>query len=57
MWSQRQCTKRYIQQHHTRKDISLYSVFSSQELVVRLTDETDPFFLFTLALGEEDFQG
>lgn len=28
-----------------------------KELVVRLTDETDPFFLFTLALGEEDFQG
>ena len=30
---------------------------SLQELIVRLTDENDPFFLFNLALGEEDFQG
>ena len=28
-----------------------------QELLVRLTDEADPFFLFTLALDETDFQG
>ncbi len=28
-----------------------------QELLIRLTDDSDPFFLFTLALGEGDFQG
>ena len=27
-----------------------------QELVVRLTDESDLFFLFTLNISEEDFQ-
>lgn len=27
-----------------------------KELIVRLTNETDPFFLFTLSLAEEDFQ-
>ena len=33
------------------------SFLSSQELLIRLTDEGDPFFLFTLAMAEEDFQG
>lgn len=33
------------------------SQIHTQELLVRLTDETDPFFLYTLALGEADFQG
>jgi len=28
-----------------------------QNLVIRLTDEKDPFFLYTLSLGEDDFQG
>ncbi|XP_064387182.1 spindle assembly abnormal protein 6 homolog [Halichondria panicea] len=28
-----------------------------KELLIRLTDDSDPFFLFTLALGEGDFQG
>lgn len=28
-----------------------------QELIVRVTDESDPFFLFNLSLGEADFQG
>lgn len=27
-----------------------------QELMVRLTDESDPFFLFTLTINEDDFQ-
>ena len=27
-----------------------------QELVVRLTDQSDLFFLYTLKLSEEDFQ-
>uniref|UniRef100_A0A4W3IGK2 Spindle assembly abnormal protein 6 homolog n=1 Tax=Callorhinchus milii TaxID=7868 RepID=A0A4W3IGK2_CALMI len=26
------------------------------DLIVRLTDDTDPFFLYTLTIGEEDFQ-
>ena len=33
------------------------SIHVAQELIVRLTDEADPFFLYTLALGEADFQG
>ncbi|CAI8034302.1 Spindle assembly abnormal protein 6 homolog [Geodia barretti] len=28
-----------------------------KELIVRVTDESDPFFLFNLSLGEADFQG
>ena len=31
-------------------------LFDLQELVVRLTDERDLFFLYTLRIGEEDFQ-
>ena len=27
-----------------------------KELIVRLTNESDPFFLYTLSLSEEDFQ-
>ncbi|XP_007898184.2 spindle assembly abnormal protein 6 homolog isoform X1 [Callorhinchus milii] len=27
-----------------------------KDLIVRLTDDTDPFFLYTLTIGEEDFQ-
>lgn len=36
-------------------DVSLCPIL--QELLVRLTDESDPFFLYSLALGEDDFQG
>ncbi|XP_020370109.1 spindle assembly abnormal protein 6 homolog [Rhincodon typus] len=28
-----------------------------KELTIRLTDDTDPFFLYNLTIGEEDFQG
>lgn len=27
-----------------------------QDLAVRLTDDTDPFFLYNLVISEEDFQ-
>ena len=36
--------------------LSVTALSFPQELLVRLTDERDPFFLYTLALGEEDFQ-
>ncbi|XP_013408706.2 spindle assembly abnormal protein 6 homolog [Lingula anatina] len=35
---------------------SITSPIHTKELVVRLTDETDLFFLYTLRLNEEDFQ-
>ena len=35
---------------------TLSSPLHKKELVVRLTDERDLFFLYTLRLGEEDFQ-
>ena len=32
--------------------ISLYYI---QELLIRLTDDRDPFFLYTLSIGDDDF--
>ncbi|XP_078656679.1 spindle assembly abnormal protein 6 homolog [Branchiostoma floridae x Branchiostoma belcheri] len=44
---------------HIRVTVELSTVTNpvhKKELVVRLTDDSDLFFLFNLALGEEDFQ-
>lgn len=54
-----------IQEHEDRKSTIQVAIevshptpsISRKELVVRLTDEKDPFFLFTLRLAEDDFQG
>lgn len=32
------------------------TMFIIQELVVRVTDEADPFFVYSLVIGEDDFQ-
>jgi len=37
-------------------DVELRSTGSKRELYIRLTDDQDLFFLYTLALGEDDFQ-
>ncbi|XP_033120832.1 spindle assembly abnormal protein 6 homolog [Anneissia japonica] len=45
--------------HHIKITIELCTVTSplhKKDLKVRLTDDSDPFFLFNLSLGEEDFQ-
>lgn len=34
----------------------LFICLSFQDLAVRLTDDTDPFFLYNLVISEEDFQ-
>ena len=31
-------------------------VFLFQELIIKLTDELDPFFLYSLYMSEEDYQ-
>ncbi|XP_046549882.1 LOW QUALITY PROTEIN: spindle assembly abnormal protein 6 homolog [Haliotis rubra] len=42
---------------HLRMELqAITSPLHRKELVVRLTDESDLFFLYTLRLGEEDFQ-
>ncbi|XP_011404281.1 PREDICTED: spindle assembly abnormal protein 6 homolog [Amphimedon queenslandica] len=35
---------------------TITSPISKKELIVRLTDEKDPFFLYTLTINEDDFQ-
>ncbi|XP_071952935.1 spindle assembly abnormal protein 6 homolog isoform X2 [Antedon mediterranea] len=45
--------------HHIKITVELCTVTSplhKKDLKVRLTDENDPFFLYNLTLGEEDFQ-
>nr|XP_006820900.1 PREDICTED: spindle assembly abnormal protein 6 homolog isoform X2 [Saccoglossus kowalevskii] len=53
--SDRDDTKRV----HIKITVELHSITTplhKKELVVRLTDDTDPFFLYSLTIGDEDFQ-
>uniref|UniRef100_A0A3B4BLN9 Spindle assembly abnormal protein 6 homolog n=1 Tax=Periophthalmus magnuspinnatus TaxID=409849 RepID=A0A3B4BLN9_9GOBI len=38
------------------RDYASFNRFPSQNLYFRLTDDKDPYFLFTLSISEEDFQ-
>lgn len=50
------CDERRV---HIRVSVELQSVSNPvhrKDLVIRLTDDTDPFFLYNLVISEEDFQ-
>ncbi|XP_064422547.1 spindle assembly abnormal protein 6 homolog [Latimeria chalumnae] len=52
----RGCEDRRTTIRLTVETYSTSATTHTKDLVVRLTDDTDPFFLYNLSIGEEDFQ-
>ncbi|XP_075455679.1 spindle assembly abnormal protein 6 homolog isoform X1 [Ascaphus truei] len=52
----RDCEDRWADVRLTVETHSSSNPIHKKDLVVRLSDDTDPFFLYNLTLGEEDFQ-
>ncbi|NP_001039141.1 spindle assembly 6 homolog [Xenopus tropicalis] len=52
----RECEDRRANVRLTVESRSSSNPVHKKELIVRLSDDTDPFFLYNLTLGEEDFQ-